>query len=73
MLPEVLTTMTTGTDYSGLTGIGTVVTQVVSWFGDAIGVFNDHPVMWVPVGFGILGASIGLVRRATKIGGSRRR
>lgn len=73
MLPEMFVTATTGTDYSGLTGIGTVVTQVISWFGDAVGVFNDHPVMWIPCGMGILGAAIGLVRRATKIGGGRRK
>lgn len=73
MFDGIFTTMTTSTDYSGLDGISTVVTKVVSWFGDGIAVFNDHPVMWVPVGFGILGATIGLVRRATKIGGGRRR
>lgn len=72
MTPDILLTATE-TDYSGLTGISTVVTAVVGWFGDAITVFNGHPVMWVPVGFGILGASIGLVRRATKIGGGKRR
>ena len=69
----IFTTMTTTTDYSGLDGIGQVVTKVVSWFGDTIGIFNDHPVMWVPVGFGIVGAGIGLVRRATRIGGGRRK
>ena len=53
--------------------ISTVVTQVWTWFATAVTTANSNPVMWVPVGFGIAGASVGLLRRATRVGGGRRR
>ncbi len=53
--------------------IGTIVTQCWTWFTGVITTANSNPVMWVPVGFGIAGASVGLLRRATRVGGGRRR
>ena len=38
--------------------ITTVVTNVWGWFGGVVGVATSNPVMWVPVGFGIAGASV---------------
>lgn len=52
--------------------ISTVVTQVWTWFATAVTTANSNPVMWVPVGFGIAGASVGLLRRATRVGGRKR-
>ena len=52
--------------------ITTVVTNVWGWFGGVVGVATSNPVMWVPVGFGIAGASVGLLRRATRVGGRKR-
>ena len=52
--------------------ISTVVSQVWTWFGTAVSEANSNPVMWVPVAFGIAGASVGLLRRATRVGGRRR-
>ena len=53
--------------------ITTIVTEVWGWFAGVISTANSNPVMWVPVGFGIAGASVGLLRRATRVGGGRRR
>ena len=50
-----------------------VVTNVWTMFGTTITQFNENAVMWLPVGIGIVGSMIGLVRRATRVGGSRRR
>lgn len=53
-------------------GVTTVLGDVWTWLGTTIDTANSHPVMWVPVGFGIAGACIGLLRRATRVGGRRR-
>lgn len=47
--------------------ISTVVAEVWTWFGSAISIANANPVMWVPVAFGIAGASVGLLRKATRV------
>ena len=52
--------------------ITTVVSQVWTWFGSVVNTANSTPVMWLPVGFGVAGATVGLLRRATRIGGRRR-
>lgn len=62
----------TPTVTTGLETIGNVVSQVWSWFGDAVSTANSNIVMWIPVGFGIAGATVGLLRRATRVGGRRR-
>lgn len=59
----------TGTD---LTGISTVVTKVWEWFTGFVGTATDNPVILVPIGFGIAGATVGLFRRATRVGGRRK-
>ena len=56
----------------GLSTIGTVVTQAWTWFTGVVTTANANPVMWVPVAFGIAGASVGLLRRATRVGGRRK-
>lgn len=61
-----------GTTTTGLETIATVVGQCWTWFSGAVATANSNPVMWVPVGFGIAGATIGLLRRATRVGGRRR-
>ena len=55
-----------------MTEIGSVVTQVWTWFGNCVTTANTNLVMWVPVAFGIAGATVGLLRRATRVGGRRR-
>ena len=52
--------------------ISTVVTSVWGWFAGVVTTANTNLVMWVPVGFGISGASVGLLRRATRVGGRKR-
>ena len=52
--------------------ISTVVTAVWGWFSGVVTTATANPVMWVPVGFGIAGASVGLLRRATRVGGRKR-
>ena len=52
--------------------ISTVVTSVWGWFSGVVTTANSNVVMWVPVGFGIAGASVGLLRRATRVGGRKR-
>lgn len=59
----------------GETTIMTVITelwtQVLSWLGDTIDLFMDHPVTLVGVVIGFVGSMIGLTRRL--FGGGRRR
>lgn len=53
-------------------GIEHALSLVWSGFGDAVTTANANPVMWVGVGFGIAGATVGLLRRASRVGGRRR-
>lgn len=49
-----------------------VVTDVLSVAGSCITFMNNNPIMWVGVGFGFVGAGIGLVKKASKVGGRKR-
>lgn len=54
------------------TGLGTALTAVWGYIGDAISFANDNPVVWAGAAFGIAGAAIGLLKRAVRVGGRRR-
>ena len=71
-MPGIILTATTTTTGTDLTGIGTVVSKVWDWFGDFVTTATDNPVILVPIGFGIAGATVGLFRRATRVGGRRK-
>ena len=52
--------------------VTTVVTEAWSWFGEAFTQAASHNEMYIPLGIGIVGAAIGLFKRAIRIGGKRR-
>lgn len=56
-----------------ITTIGTIVSNGWTWVGEAFTQAGTHKEMYIPLGIGIVGAAIGLFRRAIKVGGSRRR
>lgn len=47
----------------GLTGLGTVVTQFMTWIGNLVTTISDQPLLLVPVGIFVVGAVIGLGHR----------
>lgn len=49
-----------------------VVTDVIGVAGQCITFMNNNPIMWVGIGFGFVGAGIGLVKKASKVGGRRK-
>lgn len=55
-----------------LTTLGTVLTDVWSWFGDVIDLAGAQPVLLIPLGIGVAGSMIGLFKRAVRVGGRRR-
>ena len=57
---------------TALTAVSGVVADVWGYFADCVTTANTNLVMWVPVAFGIAGATVGLLRRATRVGGRRR-
>lgn len=52
--------------------ITSVASTIWTEFGTAFTQAESHPVMFIPLAFGIVGGAIGLFRRATKIGGRRK-
>lgn len=49
-----------------LTTLGTVVTQVISWFTSTLDTISTTPILLVGMGFYVVGGGIGLARRALK-------
>lgn len=49
-----------------LTTLGTVVTQVLTWFGNALTTISTTPILLVGMGMYVVGGAIGLTRRALK-------
>lgn len=49
-----------------LTTLGTVVTQVISWFTSTLNTISTTPILLVGMGFYVVGGGIGLARRALK-------
>ena len=54
-----------------MTAISTIVTAAWGWFGEAFTQAATHTEMYIPVAIGIVGASIGLFKRAVRVGGRR--
>lgn len=52
--------------------VNTIVTAAWGWFGGAFTQAATHNEMYIPLGIGIVGAAIGLFKRAIRVGGSRR-
>ena len=50
-----------------------VVTQVWTAATDYIGTATDQPILFIPLAFGFAGATVGLFRRMTRLGGRSRR
>lgn len=55
-----------------LATLGTYVTQVIGWTGDALTDTDIQPFLLIVTAVGIVGAIIGLAKRITRIGGRRR-
>lgn len=55
-----------------LTELATIVTQVWSWLATLSADANLQPILLIAPAFGVAGATIGLFKRATRIGGRRR-
>lgn len=53
------------------TSLTTIVSEVIGVAGQCITFMNSNPITWVGVGFGFVGAGIGLVKKAAKVGGRR--
>lgn len=64
MEPEVTPTV--------LQTISSLVTSAFGWLGTAFTTAGTHTEMYIPLGIGIVGAAVGMFRRAIKIGGRRR-
>ena len=56
-----------------ITTISSIVSSGWTWVGGAFSAASTHTEMYIPLGIGIVGAAIGLFKRAIRIGGSRRR
>lgn len=53
--------------------VTTIVTAAWGWMGEAFTTAATHTEMYIPLGIGIVGAAIGLFKRAIRIGGGKRR
>lgn len=53
--------------------ISTIVTAAFGWLGEAFTLAGTHTEMYIPLGIGVVGASIGLFKRSVRVGGSRRK
>ena len=53
--------------------ISDIVTAGFGWLGEAFTLASSHTEMYIPLGIGVVGAAIGLFRRATRVGGSKRK
>lgn len=47
----------------GLTGLGTVITQLFTWIGNLVTTIESSPLLLIPVGIFVGGAIIGLGHR----------
>lgn len=48
---------------TGMTALGTIFTQIMSWVGDLVSTIADEPLLLLPVGIFVVGAVIGLAGR----------
>lgn len=48
---------------TGLTALGTIFTQIMTWVGDLVTTIADEPLLLLPVGIFVVGAVIGLASR----------
>lgn len=55
-----------------ITTIGSMVTTAWGWVGTAFTTASNHTEMYIPVAIAIVGAGIGLFKRAIRIGGRRK-
>ena len=55
-----------------ITTISGIVTTAWSWVGSAFTQAATHTEMYIPLGIGVVGASIGLFRRSVRVSGRRR-
>lgn len=46
-----------------MTALGTVFTQIVAWFGSMVTYIVSEPILLLPVGIFVAGATIGLASR----------
>ena len=46
-----------------LTNIGAIVTQVLTWVGDVCGVITSTPLLYLSLGFFVIGGVCGLIGR----------
>lgn len=45
-----------------LTQLGSVMTQLITWFGSVITIFTDNPVLFVFLGAAVFGLVLSMVR-----------
>lgn len=60
MVGPMLLEVTTGT---GLTTIGSIFTQIMSWVTSLVSTIAGEPLLLIPVGIFVVGAVIGLASR----------
>ncbi len=48
---------------TGMTALGTIFTQIMTWVGDLVSTIADEPLLLLPVGIFVVGAVIGLAGR----------
>lgn len=46
-----------------LTDVGLVVAEIVSYVADVAGAIIAQPLLLIPIGIGLLGSGVGLVKR----------
>lgn len=45
-----------------LTNLGSIMTQLITWFGSVITIFTDNPVLFVFLGAAVFGLVLSMVR-----------
>lgn len=45
-----------------LTNLGSIMTQLITWFGSVITIFTDNPVLFVFLGAAVFGLVLNMVR-----------
>lgn len=53
----------TATADAGMTSLGTIFTQFMTWLGELYTVIVSHPIMMLTLGIFAVGAAIGLIFR----------
>lgn len=48
---------------TGLESLGTVFSQIITWFGGMVTYIISQPILLIPVGIFVAGATIGLASR----------